>query len=573
MSNNKRLIHIKHHMTARLNSKNRKSSMIIGIIILGLGILASYSISSSISISQIKDLGYVNEKQLKTIDELIRSKLDTYGNLLIATGALLRLEPGASAESWARLYKNLRLESRNPELLAIGYVEYSTNPVDLDEKSSTIKFIAPYNDINQKAIGFDMLKDPTRAQAMKTTRETQNVVMSGPILAVQDIGRIDGRTPSSVAMYYPVYDRALSQDYDPNSVLGYTYAIFRVEDLFLKSDQKSENIFTHISIADTTKDKQTILSSTEKNNNNLSSKDTNLYSRKWTIAIDTPRLTGLKRIAAILYFVVGLCSSSILGLLVFLSLSKRSIETTSLHAIDLQSTKNELVALASHQLRTPATGVRQYIGMLNQGYFGKLNQEQQDISEKAYRANQRQLETIDQLLYVAKADAGQIMIQHGNFDIVVLLKSVIDGQQSDASKKDIRLVYKGRKTLSCYADEKFVRMMLENLLSNAIKYSYPKSSVMIVLIKEEFSTNILIKDRGVGISPEDQLSLFAKFNRIENPLSRQEGGSGLGLYLAQKLAMAHEGNISVKSSVTNGSTFKLVLPVTNNCAVCGTAHS
>lgn len=107
-------------------------------------------------------------------------------------------------------------------------------------------------------------------------------------------------------------------------------------------------------------------------------------------------------------------------------------------------------------------------------------------------------------------------------------------------------------------------MVVENLISNAIKYSYPKHSVRISLHEDEGRVSLDVKDEGVGIAKEDVHRLFNKFDRIPNPLSYSEGGSGLGLFLARQLALAHGGDIEVESEEDKGSTFTLTLPKNPN---------
>jgi len=250
----------------------------------------------------------------------------------------------------------------------------------------------------------------------------------------------------------------------------------------------------------------------------------------------------------------------VLGGFVFSLLKLRIGRVRLEHETELQKTKDDLLALASHQLRTPATSVRQYTSMLAQGYFGELSEDQKAIIDKAYRANDRQLEIIDQLLYVAKADAGQLTMQYVDFDIVHVTKEVIDGFRAVSSAKKITMVFEGPPKLTAYGDVRFIRMIIENLISNAIKYSYASSNITITAHQTGETIELEVDDTGVGIPEQQQAHLFKKFTRIQNPLSSSEGGSGLGLYLAQKLAKTHGGEIRVISDAEQGSTFTLQLP-------------
>jgi signal transduction histidine kinase len=103
-------------------------------------------------------------------------------------------------------------------------------------------------------------------------------------------------------------------------------------------------------------------------------------------------------------------------------------------------------------------------------------------------------------------------------------------------------------------------MIVENLVSNAIKYSYPDTIVKVGLRSTPSSVEISVKDQGVGVDEADFEALFEKFNRIENPLSRAEGGSGLGLFLTKRLIEAHGGDIKIESKKDHGTTFIVTLP-------------
>jgi signal transduction histidine kinase len=254
--------------------------------------------------------------------------------------------------------------------------------------------------------------------------------------------------------------------------------------------------------------------------------------------------------------------SFLLGGLLFLFLKSRINRLALTHEEQIQQTKNDLLALASHQLRTPASGVKQYIGMLQQGYAGTISEEQKSMLDKAFNANERQIEIINQLLYVAKADAGQLALTPISFDMHSLWNDVIEEQCDQAEVKSITVQFSStEQKVMIEADKKMVRMALENLLSNAIKYSPENSTVIVTLKRGAGQVVSRVTDEGVGISQEDQLKLFRKFSRIENELSAQVSGSGIGLFLVHQIAAAHRGDITVNSSPAIGSTFTFILPV------------
>jgi PAS domain S-box-containing protein len=229
--------------------------------------------------------------------------------------------------------------------------------------------------------------------------------------------------------------------------------------------------------------------------------------------------------------------------------------------VALNKAKDEFISLASHQLRTPATGVKQYIGMALEGYAGDLTPDMRLFLERAYESNERQINVINDLLQVAQVDAGKVVLDREPTDLVELIRSVILEQSSRFMVRDQIVTFKPKmKELVVSADEARLRMVLDNLIDNASKYTPHNKSIEIKLTKRKDMVCIAIADEGVGIPEADVAKIFRKFSRLDNPLSAHVGGSGLGLYWAQKIVNLHEGSIKVESVVNKGSTFTICLP-------------
>jgi signal transduction histidine kinase len=227
----------------------------------------------------------------------------------------------------------------------------------------------------------------------------------------------------------------------------------------------------------------------------------------------------------------------------------------------LNDAKDEFISLASHQLRTPATAVKQYVGMLTHGYAGKLSEDQMTMLNLAYGNNERQLEIIEDLLRVAKVDAGKVYLEKSSCNVVQQIETVIQEQAILFKNRGQSVVlHKPHRQIMAYIDPKLMLMVLENLLDNAGKYSPAGEQITIDVEQTDSYTNVSIRDHGVGISEDDCRKLFKKFSRIDNPLSASVKGSGLGLYWAKKVLDLHKGIIEVTSKLNEGSTFKIKMP-------------
>lgn len=238
----------------------------------------------------------------------------------------------------------------------------------------------------------------------------------------------------------------------------------------------------------------------------------------------------------------------------------RIVKTRLMQQFKIQEARDDLLALASHQLRTPATGVKQYLGIIREDMAGDVTEKQRKLIDKAYFYNERQLRIINDFLYMAKLDAERIVVHNRNFDLVELTIEVIKSHDFNINKKNLKVELKSPAQLMIDSDKQCIRMAIENLLSNSVKYTKPGGSIHIKIEKHEVTTSIIIKDSGVGIRRTDTGELFKKFSRIKNSLSSDEGGSGIGLYIAKKLVELNHGEITYKP-VSGGSKFTIELPL------------
>lgn len=232
--------------------------------------------------------------------------------------------------------------------------------------------------------------------------------------------------------------------------------------------------------------------------------------------------------------------------------------------LEINKAKDEFISLASHQLRTPATGVKQYIGMMLSGYAGEMTADQEEFAKHAYESNERQIMIIDDLLKVAQIDAGQMQITKQSTDIVKLIENIINEQADKFTERNQSITFQhDEPTVISEIDSARMRMVIENIVDNAGKYTPDGKKIIISICSDENWINIKVKDQGVGIPKADREKIFEKFVRIDNPLSMFVGGSGLGLYLAEKIIKLHEGSIDLTSKIGKGTIFTIKLPKRN----------
>lgn len=228
--------------------------------------------------------------------------------------------------------------------------------------------------------------------------------------------------------------------------------------------------------------------------------------------------------------------------------------------LEIEKTKSDFISIASHQLRTPATAVKMYLAMLLDGYAGKMNDKQAEYVHMAFSSNERQLHIVNDLLSTASAEAGRLTLTIGRVDMSKLVKRTIDESLPTFKERGQTIHANIAERVFLRGDSSYLKMAIENLLSNAAKYTDRGGRIAVTLESKEKIVTLKVKDTGVGISLSQEARLFRKFSRLDNPLSSEAGGSGIGLYLLKQIIDLHGGEVTVKSKEGIGTTFTVRLP-------------
>ncbi|WP_369432134.1 PAS domain S-box protein [Aquisphaera insulae] len=225
--------------------------------------------------------------------------------------------------------------------------------------------------------------------------------------------------------------------------------------------------------------------------------------------------------------------------------------------------KDEFLANMSHELRTPLTGILGLSEGLTEGVYGPLNELQiqslLDIQESGHHL----LSLINDILDVAKVEAGMVRLEPGLVDLQALCRGAISLIKEAAHKKSIAVrVHVDDSVRSLIADERRLKQVLVNLLSNAVKFTDPGGEVGLDVKGDRAGRKVgfTVWDTGIGISAEDLKSLFKPFVQIDAGLSRHQGGTGLGLVLVESLIELHGGSLHTDSEVGQGTRFTAFLP-------------
>ncbi|MEA5600390.1 hybrid sensor histidine kinase/response regulator [Nostoc sp. UHCC 0252] len=235
------------------------------------------------------------------------------------------------------------------------------------------------------------------------------------------------------------------------------------------------------------------------------------------------------------------------------------------HSMDeqlfLSQRREDFVTRLTHDLRTPLIAADQFLKLLQRGVFGNTLSAMRESLEQMAQSNQTLLSMVDTLLEVYQYEAGGKTLDFFVVDLWELCQQVVQELMPLADVKHLTLkavLTKGTEAslVRVKGDRLELRRLLTNLVGNAIRFS-DAGSIEVRLNSTVQGVTIEVEDTGIGMNPEEQLLLFDRFRQGKH----QRRGNGLGLYLSRQIVEAHQGNISVSSTVGKGSIFTVYLPV------------
>jgi signal transduction histidine kinase/DNA-binding response OmpR family regulator len=223
--------------------------------------------------------------------------------------------------------------------------------------------------------------------------------------------------------------------------------------------------------------------------------------------------------------------------------------------------KTNFLSNMSHELRTPLNSVIALTGVLSRRLAGQIGQEEHDYLDVIERNGKNLLSMINDILDIARIEAGHEDTFISAFNINDLIGEVMEMMLPQAQQKDIQLLFNPLQSAPLVtSDEDKCRHILQNLVGNAVKFTETGAVTLEVHLTRE-QIRVSVSDTGIGIAPEHIQCIFDEFRQADGSLSRRYGGTGLGLAIAKRYALLLGGDISVKSKPNEGSEFTLCLPL------------
>jgi signal transduction histidine kinase len=223
----------------------------------------------------------------------------------------------------------------------------------------------------------------------------------------------------------------------------------------------------------------------------------------------------------------------------------------------LNSKKDEFIGLASHELKTPITSLNGFLQIISRRLpEGDLNK---SFVEKALLQIRKLSGLISDLLDVSKIESGQLPLNITSFDLVNVLREVIEQFQYSTRSHHIALQSDGN-SLMISADQQRIEQVVINLLSNAVKYSPGADLVKVSVFGDAHRAIVNVQDFGMGIDKEHKDRIFSRFYRVDDQASHISG-LGIGLYISKEIIGRHQGLLKVESASGKGSVFSFEIPI------------
>ena len=221
--------------------------------------------------------------------------------------------------------------------------------------------------------------------------------------------------------------------------------------------------------------------------------------------------------------------------------------------------QRRFVANASHELRTPISviGLHSELSLSRE----RTPAEYQKTLQICFQASNRLRSLTDDLLVLAKSDAGELTRATEELNLCDLAAESIEFLQPLADQRQVTLASTCESNVLVHGDRRLLRQLVDNLLTNAIVHNREGGQATVAINSNQPQVTLRISDNGPGIAEKDLPRLFDRFYRVSDARTRESGGSGLGLAICQSIAHVHQGKLTVESKPGKGATFEFTLPV------------
>jgi signal transduction histidine kinase len=235
-------------------------------------------------------------------------------------------------------------------------------------------------------------------------------------------------------------------------------------------------------------------------------------------------------------------------------------DITELKALD--KAKSTFVSLVSHELQAPLAAIEGYLDIILDGGGGEEPEKTRRILDRCRERTGGLLALIRDLLAISRMQSGRIIREKEKLKLTDILKEVVELMKGEAQARGVEIATELPEELALIsANREDLTRVFTNLMDNAIKYNRRGGKVFLRAKAIEAFLQVEVQDTGIGIPQEEREKIFDEFYRVKSKATQRIGGTGLGLSIAKKVLEAHNGHLEVESTLNEGSTFRVLLPV------------
>lgn len=238
-----------------------------------------------------------------------------------------------------------------------------------------------------------------------------------------------------------------------------------------------------------------------------------------------------------------------------------SVDEVHKHDTEISRVKSDFISTAAHQLRTPLTGIRWALEALQ---MEQLTENQKSLVASAVEKSHQLVAVVGTLLDISSIESGKYKYDLKLTELDQIVDEITRDFQPLAIKSNVSLLFEksGQASAKVSVDRERIRWVLNNLVENAIRYTPVGGSVRVTTELAPGRAYVKVRDTGIGIAQEDKGNIFERFYRAPNAIAKENGGNGLGLYIARAIATDHGGDLNFETNQGGaGTTFTLSLPL------------